>query len=311
MLQWLHISILILFTSLSLVTDNSLMMGSAQASNWRTDHSSKLAGAVLAPVSVIFIIYALLTYMWRAQRIARREPSARCVQRRSVYRTSHAVSLVRRYDDRFGPAVLVLLLLCVTITSIALAISHADWSRHPPLQELQARGVQALGADRKPGNSKLSSLQSVGAGELGAILLAGNATGCAALPVVWPPFFRPRGGALLVGHGGQGDAVLLAGDYSLALVALRGSGKSAAPGEVRLLPAPSWSVSAVAVTQAGEALLGAARPQNTIGAYDLSAQAVTHATSLDGPALLGAEQAISAMAPGPNDTLFVTGPSGA
>ena len=86
MLQWLHISILILFTSLSLVTDNSLMMGSAQASNWRTDHSSKLAGAVLAPVSVIFIIYALFTYLWRAQRIARREPSARCVQRRSSSR---------------------------------------------------------------------------------------------------------------------------------------------------------------------------------------------------------------------------------
>jgi|APGre2960657444_1045066.scaffolds.fasta_scaffold00197_6 hypothetical protein len=309
MLQWLHISILILFTSLSLVTDNSLMMGSAQASNWRTDHSSKLAGAVLAPVSVIFIIYALFTYLWRAQRIARREPSARCVQRGSSTHVSRSVSPARRYDDRFGPAVLVLLLLSVTITSIALAISHADWSRHPPVQELQARGVQALGAGHKPDSSKLSSLQSAGAGELGAILSAGNATGCAMLPVVWPPFFRLRGAALLAGHGGQGDAVLLGGDYSLASVSLGGG--DSAPGEVRLLPAPSWSVSAVAVTQAGEVLLGAARPQNTIGAYDLSAQAVTHATSLDGPALLGAEQAISAMAPGPNDTLFVTGPSGA
>ena len=70
--------------------------------------ASAVCGAILAPVAVIFMIYALITYLWRSRRIARREPSA-------------------RYDDVWGPFALVTMLVVISTAAVILAISAHDW----------------------------------------------------------------------------------------------------------------------------------------------------------------------------------------
>lgn len=66
------------------------------------------AGAVLAPCSILVIIYALAVYIWRQRVIARRDPTA-------------------RYDDLVGPPILVALILAVCVTSIVIAIRYTDF----------------------------------------------------------------------------------------------------------------------------------------------------------------------------------------
>ena len=56
--------------------------------------------------------YALLTYLWRSRRIARREPSA-------------------RYDDTWGPAALTGALVIVSVAAVSFSIAA---------HELAARG---------------------------------------------------------------------------------------------------------------------------------------------------------------------------
>jgi uncharacterized membrane protein YidH (DUF202 family) len=58
MLQWLNMATLILFTSLALTTYNDPMTRGNTLPNGSLDYSSQIAGAVLAPVAVIFIVYA-------------------------------------------------------------------------------------------------------------------------------------------------------------------------------------------------------------------------------------------------------------
>ena len=283
LLQWLHISILILFTALSLVTSDSMMGGAKGSGSWASDYNSRLAGAVMAPVSVIFIIYALVTYMWRAHRIARREPTA-------------------RYDDRFGPCILVLLLLAVTITSIVLAIAHADWRREgsPVLVVNKYKSVTTTPAGPPlPGGAATNKSRS-------ASLLRLDVNGrvaCGQVHVAWPPFFRPRGVAM-----GPGDTLLVGSDYALAAVSLDAGGM--ASGAVQVWPATDISLTALAATPGGDVFLGSARPRNGLALYDVPARTVTHATSLDGDVLLGATQALSAMAIGPNRSLLLASGSG-
>jgi hypothetical protein len=52
--------------------------------------------------------YALWTYLWRASRIARREPSA-------------------RYDDRWGPVALVATLIVASVAAVAVAATSRRW----------------------------------------------------------------------------------------------------------------------------------------------------------------------------------------
>ena len=282
LLQWLHISILILFTALSLVTSDSMMGGANGSGSWASDYNSRLAGAVMAPVSVIFIIYALVTYMWRAHRIARREPTA-------------------RYDDRFGPCILVLLLLAVTITSIVLAIAHADWHREgsPPVTVVNKFKSVTTAGPPLPGGAATNKSRA-------ASLLRLDVNGrdaCGQVHVAWPPFFRPRGVTM-----GPGDTLLVGSDYALAAVPLLSAG--AMSGGVQVWPATDVSLTAVAATPSGDVFLGSSRPRNGLALYDVAARAVSHATSLDGDTLLGATQALTALAIGPNRTLLVAGSSG-
>lgn len=230
MLQWLNMSTLILFTSLALTSYNDPLTRNKTLADGSLDYSSQIAGAVLAPVAIVFIIYALYTYLWRAQRIARREPSA-------------------RYDDRYGPAVLVLLLLAVTTTSIVLTITHADWHKQgavpasPPSLAGGSGGV--VGAQPSsllvmPGlQLNLAAHAAAAFGMLDAVAAAGRA--CGQLPVAWPPFFRPRGAALASG----GDALLLGGAYELLRVPLPSSNTSVTA-QPRLLPAPGWDIASLA-----------------------------------------------------------------
>ena len=73
-------------------------------------HASAMCGVIIAPIAVVFMIYALWTFIVRAKRIARREPST-------------------RYDDVFGPVALVVILCVVATASIALSAASVDWNR--------------------------------------------------------------------------------------------------------------------------------------------------------------------------------------
>ena len=132
LLQWLSMSVLLLFAALALLSNaggvvgapagpdasrtlptsfapndaNRRASGASGASHKK--NASFLGGAALAPVSIAFMAYALWTYLWRARRIARREPSA-------------------RYDDIAGPTALVVVL--VVVSSVAAAVAVADAAR--------------------------------------------------------------------------------------------------------------------------------------------------------------------------------------
>ena len=129
LLQWLSMSVLLLFAALALLSnaggvigtrvgpDASRTMPASFAPNdanrrasgaSHKNNASFLGGAALAPVSIAFMAYALWTYLWRARRIARREPSA-------------------RYDDIAGPTALVVVL--VVVSSVAAAVAVADAAR--------------------------------------------------------------------------------------------------------------------------------------------------------------------------------------
>ena len=70
--------------------------------------ASGACGAILAPIAVAFMVYALATYVWRSRRIARREPSA-------------------RYDDVWGPVALTCALVTVSTVAVALAVAAHPW----------------------------------------------------------------------------------------------------------------------------------------------------------------------------------------
>jgi hypothetical protein len=54
------------------------------------------------------MVYSLWIFVWRARRIARREPSA-------------------RYDDRWGPVALVVMLVGISCAAVTLAIVSHPW----------------------------------------------------------------------------------------------------------------------------------------------------------------------------------------
>ncbi len=230
---------------------------------------------------------------------------------------------IRSYDDRIGPAVLVLLLLVVTVTSIVLSISRADWHRHNTVVKTKPSKAEAAPSAAMQKTGPASFLRAVSTllpsahddsavldsstpvdtslRALGMLNASAAAAGgaCGQLPVEWPPFFRPKGVAFASQTGGN---MLLGGDYTLARLSLHNVS------DVRLLPAPGWSVASLAATPGG-LLLGAARPANTLALYDADGT-VRRATDLGG-SLLGASPTISAISTGPDGTLLVTASSGA
>ena len=117
LLQWLSMAILLLFLGLGLMTletAGSSVSGGTQNVSAAVfgghSHASAVCGVIIAPIAVVFMIYALWTFIVRAKRIARREPST-------------------RYDDVFGPVALVVILCVVATASIALSAASVDWNR--------------------------------------------------------------------------------------------------------------------------------------------------------------------------------------
>jgi len=123
LLQWLSMSTLLLFLSLGLLSfeagspsetinlfrgQNTHVITEGNARQKRKITASDTCGLALAPVAILFMIYALFTYLVRANRIVKREPSA-------------------RYDDIFGPSALVSVLVIVSITSIVLVANQLSW----------------------------------------------------------------------------------------------------------------------------------------------------------------------------------------
>ena len=124
LLQWLSMSTLLLFLSLGLLAfeagspsdtinlfrgDNTgIVTEGSSAISKRKITAADMVGLALAPVAILFMVYALVTYLIRANRIARREPST-------------------RYDDIFGPSALVSVLVLVSIASIILVAKQLSW----------------------------------------------------------------------------------------------------------------------------------------------------------------------------------------
>ena len=108
-LQWINISVLVMFLALSLLSGSSLApgLGSSITTSCNTDDSKclagKMSGAIIAPVALAFMGYALFMYKKRTIQILRRETV--------------------RYDDQRGPVILVvILLLTMTIAYILTMI---------------------------------------------------------------------------------------------------------------------------------------------------------------------------------------------
>lgn len=119
LLQWLSMSILLLFLALGLMAvdfgggDGGAVpfADASNASYTMRGHSfaGAVCGMIIAPIAILFMLYALWTYMVRAWRIARREPST-------------------RYDDVFGPVALVAILVVVATTAVILSAISVDWN---------------------------------------------------------------------------------------------------------------------------------------------------------------------------------------
>ena len=62
----------------------------------------QISGCIITPVSVLFMLYALYTFKKRTHRIL------------------HQMTTVR-YDDQLGPVLLTMLLVGVTVVSLALS----------------------------------------------------------------------------------------------------------------------------------------------------------------------------------------------
>lgn len=117
LLQWLSMSILLLFLALGLMAigrenrASVVPFGDASSASAMSGHpfAGAICGIIIAPISIMFMVYALWTYMIRAQRIARREPST-------------------RYDDICGPVALVTILTLVATIAVALSAMSIDWN---------------------------------------------------------------------------------------------------------------------------------------------------------------------------------------
>ena len=122
LLQWLSMSILLLFLGLGLLSIESsatstsaVPFGNAPGSQSSgsavgNPFAGAICGIVLTPISILFMLYALWTYIVRARRIARREAST-------------------RYDDVAGPVALVAILVVVSVVCVILAATSIEWDR--------------------------------------------------------------------------------------------------------------------------------------------------------------------------------------
>lgn len=66
------------------------------------DRTGEISGMIFTVVAMLFMLYALFLYQWRAHKIRNRDPGP--------------------YDDRIGPTVLVLVLFSAMMTNFYLKL---------------------------------------------------------------------------------------------------------------------------------------------------------------------------------------------
>ena len=109
-LSWLQVSVIVIFMAFSLMDGSSLsnaFVGGSSKSERKADetrlHASQVSGALLAPIGIAFMLYALYMHRMRTMQILRRETV--------------------RFDDQRGPVLVVsgLAIACVVAYGISLS----------------------------------------------------------------------------------------------------------------------------------------------------------------------------------------------
>lgn len=110
-LAWITIAVMVMFMGLSLLDGSGLTAaggtgeaGNAKDCDGRSCLGSKVSGALICPVAIMFMVYALYMYRKRSIQILRRETV--------------------RYDDERGPMLLTLLLVTVLLTAFAVSLTY-------------------------------------------------------------------------------------------------------------------------------------------------------------------------------------------
>ena len=110
-LSWLQVSVIIMFLAFALLEGSSFggspfvggNGGGALHANSSMAMAARISGALMGPVALVFMMYALYIYRQRTFQILRRETV--------------------RYDDQRGPIMLVLALVAVCSVAYGLGLS--------------------------------------------------------------------------------------------------------------------------------------------------------------------------------------------
>lgn len=110
MLQWLNMAVLLVFTSLALLAASTAVIasGSTTTNTKAVAGGAQLCGAILAPAAVVVMFYAMWQYYWRISRITDPDEDA-------------------RFEDKFGPLVLVAMIIIVCSVAIVISINRFSW----------------------------------------------------------------------------------------------------------------------------------------------------------------------------------------
>jgi SPX domain protein involved in polyphosphate accumulation/uncharacterized membrane protein YidH (DUF202 family) len=116
MLQWLNMAVLLVFTSLALLATSTVITNTGGTSSDVKAMASgaQLCGAILAPAAILVMLYAMWQYYWRISRITDPDEDA-------------------RFEDKFGPLVLVFMIIVVCSVAIGISVNRFNWSHfiHP------------------------------------------------------------------------------------------------------------------------------------------------------------------------------------
>ena len=111
MLQWLNMAVLLVFTSLALLATSTVITnnGSSSTDVKAMASGAQLCGAILAPAAILVMLYAMWQYYWRISRITDPDEDA-------------------RFEDKFGPLVLVFMIIVVCSVAIGISVNRFNWS---------------------------------------------------------------------------------------------------------------------------------------------------------------------------------------
>jgi uncharacterized membrane protein YidH (DUF202 family) len=111
MLQWLNMAVLLVFTSLALLATSTAItnIGPTTEDVKAVAGGAQLCGAILAPAAVLVMLYAMWQYFWRISRITDPDEDA-------------------RFEDKYGPLILVSMIIIVCSVAIVISIQRFSWT---------------------------------------------------------------------------------------------------------------------------------------------------------------------------------------